>query len=225
MTDDPANVGGDRRLRPLSAREGRHGTSPRYEGLPPHLELPIRNWARGYMERDTEERIALLLEVVLSPRGRVHRTVSPPENLVDLERVDLLDVVDLALQIQGTITHRAVNADDHVEGRGPQAFEVEPVSTAPLDRLDRLLDDGGSVYRVNRRLRPPRLTRRADPSTDAAFEHALDTTEQTASGLLARAWSKAYSRDTDPDGAYFDALRAVEASPAPSCCPTAPAER
>lgn len=171
------------------------------------------------MERATEERVALLLEVVLSPRGRVHRTTSPPENLVDHDGVDLLDVVDLALQIQGTITHRPVKPDGVVKGRGLQVVEVEPVSTAPLHRLDRLLDDGGSVYRVNRRLHPPRLTRRVDPSADAALDRALDTAEQTVSELLARAWTKTYSRNTDPDGAYFDALRAVERLACPLVLP------
>lgn len=222
MSSDPALPREDERPQPLSARETGRSAPARHEGLPPHLEHPVRDWVRGYFDRDVEQRIALLLEVVLSPRGRLHRQGSPPENLVDHPDVDLLDVVDLALQIQGAITHRPENPDDAMPRPGLHAFAVRPVSTVPLQQLDRLLDDGGSVYRVERTTMPPRLVRRVDPTVHAALDDTVANADPTAGSLLRDAWFAAYSRTPDPTTSYLDAVRAVETVARPLVLPQEP---
>ncbi|WP_224404019.1 hypothetical protein [Pseudonocardia sp. ICBG1034] len=208
------------RPQPLSAREGGKSISPRHEGLPTHLAAPIREWARNYIESSTELRIALLLEVALSPKGRIRSTTAPPSRLVDHPDVDLLDVVDLALQLQGSVTHCLVNPETVVHDKGPQALEVESISTKPLRQLERLLGDGGSVYRVDLDVSPPRLMRRVDPVTQAAFDLAVSDTD--AGQLLRRAWHRVYSREINPDGAYLDAVRAVETLICPLILPRNP---
>lgn len=54
-----------------------------------------------------------------------------------------------------------------------------------------------------------RLVTRVSPSTHAMYQSAI-TEEDHVSALLASAWAKTMSRDSDPSGAWTDATKAVE---------------
>ena len=210
-----------RHLETLSVREGRQPARERaHEGVPPHLERPLRDWLRRELTADLEREIALLLEVRLGPRGRIARTTDPPA-LADHPDVDLLDAIELVLQLDTEITRELAEIDDDAEQvRAIEGIDVTFQGPETVDELDHLLKAGNSVYRVGRHARPLLLVRHLDPTVQAGFEHAVRDADPTAAELLARAWSRAHGRQPDPDGAYHDAVRAVEALACPFVLPT-----
>lgn len=205
----------------LSVREGRRPAQGRpHEGVPPHLERPLRDWLRSGLTADLERDIALRLEVRLSPRGRIPRSTDPSSSLADHPDVDLLDAVELVLQLSPQIAQELAEIDDDAEQvRAIEGTDVTFMGPESVDELDHLLEVGNSVYRVGRHARPLLLIRRLDPTVQATFERAVHDSN-TATELLARAWSKAYGRQPDPDGAHHDAVRAVEALAGPLVLPT-----
>lgn len=91
-----------------------------------------------------------------------------------------------------------------------------PSSENPVAELDALLGDAGSAYQVREADddAPAGLERAVDPTVADAFDAAVRTAEDsgrvTAGACLRSAWAKAYTLRPDPNGAYSDAVRAVE---------------
>lgn len=78
---------------------------------------------------------------------------------------------------------------------------------APSQRVREILDSADHVLAVD--VDGRRLITRVAPSTQAAYQAAVAPNDQ-ASALLASAWAKTMSRDSDPSGAWLDATKAVE---------------
>ncbi len=207
---------------PLSARETGREPSPAHEGVPPHLEPPLREWARGYLGAELERRVALQLEVALTPRTRLPSQVGPPQRLAEHPEVDLLDVADVALQLD----HELADELDRLEQERTTGITSSGTSRRRLvavAALGKLLDDAHSAYQLDRGARPVRLTRRVDPTVQAATDEATRTADPTARHLLGQAWTAAYSRTPDPTASYRDAIRAVETVARPLVLPDEPA--
>ncbi|MEV4261263.1 hypothetical protein [Kribbella sp. NPDC049584] len=107
---------------------------------------------------------------------------------------NLLNAVDAALRLG--------SPDDFYGGDGLH----------PIDRLERDLGMGGSVYRVGE----SGLERRVDETAIAMFEaslssaRAVHTPSGSAAKHLAEAWSKTYGIDPEPPVAVLLAVKAVE---------------
>lgn len=214
----------DREARLLSEREGRRRPFARTEPVPPALRPALRGWLGRFWGPHLEERVALRLGLELTPRGRLPRSVSPPTRLAHHPGLDddwlLLDAVDLTLQWD-----EALNEQLGLQQLTPPTDDGEPwpqfTRLRELSELDTLFDDSGSTYQVwaPPGAAAPTLTTRVDPTLQASLDHTVASADRPAAGLLARAWSKAYGRETDPDGAYLDALRAVETLACPLVLP------
>ena len=209
------------RAEPLSVREGRQQLGVPYEGVPAHLERQLRVWLADFLGPDLERRVALQLEVELTPREfYADDSAGPPQELYRHPRVDLLDAADVAMQLDEELRRQFQRIDRERESSSRAVGA--PTQRAELAvRLAKLLDDANSVYRVGRgpddRLR---VLRRLDPSVQAAAEEAIATAEPTAGDLLRRSWTAAYSRTPTPPSAYRDAVLAVETLTSPAVLPT-----
>lgn len=214
----------DAETRLLSEREQGRGPRERVEPVPRALEPHLRTWLATFLHPRLERRVAARLGLELTPRDRIPSTVGPPRELAwhpALRDTVLLDAIDLALQWDDAMNNqlglpRSLMVDDEGEPH-PQYRRLHE-----LGDLHELLDDGGSTYRV---WAPPeegtaRLISRVDPTVQASADRAGSVPTPTAGTLLRQAWSQAYSRDTDPDGAYRDAVRAVEVAISTVVSPT-----
>lgn len=176
-------------------------------------------WLSDFLDPDLERRVALQLEIELMPREFYADSAGPPQELYRHARVDLLDAADVALQLDEEL-RRQIQRIDRERESSTRAVGAPSQRAELAVRLAKLLDDANSVYRVGRgaddRLR---VLRRLDPSVQAAAEEAIETAEPTVSELLRQAWIGTYSRTPDPDGAYLDAVRAVETLAGPLVLP------
>ncbi|WP_204003767.1 hypothetical protein [Virgisporangium aurantiacum] len=77
------------------------------------------------------------------------------------------------------------------------------------DDLEQLLANANSAWRVNASWTG--LERRIDATVTAAVAEAVRSADAEAAGYLAAAWDAAYGRHPDPDKAYSEAVKAVEA--------------
>jgi hypothetical protein len=85
------------------------------------------------------------------------------------------------------------------------------------DTLEGLLAAANSAWRVNAEWRG--LERRIDPTVTAAVAATARDAGTEAGGHLAAAWDAAYGRRPDPDKAYAEAVKAVEAAACPIVLP------
>lgn len=85
-------------------------------------------------------------------------------------------------------------------------------------KLEAILAEGRSAWRVAERDGRMALERRVDATVTAAAEVAMET-PGSAGAHLSRAWSRAYSREPDPSAAYAEAVKAVEAAAKPTVTP------
>jgi len=83
--------------------------------------------------------------------------------------------------------------------------------------LERILAVGNSALRVSDSFFG--LERRVDPTATAAFAEIVKASPQDAADHLASAWAKAMSANQDADGAYREAVLAVEAVACPLVAP------
>ncbi|HEX9034568.1 MAG TPA: hypothetical protein VF834_22210, partial [Streptosporangiaceae bacterium] len=105
---------------PLSARlAGKPVQDALFEGVPPHLEMPLRSWLVAALK---DHGVAMRVGV------RLRRPISgnPANELVSAGREEMLDVIDAILYI---------------------SRETESIRLR--ETLDGLLDEGGSAYRVS----------------------------------------------------------------------------
>jgi len=77
------------------------------------------------------------------------------------------------------------------------------------DTLEQMLAAANFAWRVNADWRG--LERRIDPTATAVVTSTIRTTSAEAAGHLAAAWDASHGRHPDPDKAYAEAVKAVEA--------------
>ncbi|MFD8638371.1 hypothetical protein, partial [Streptomyces sp. NPDC059656] len=170
-----------------------------FEGVPPHLTLPLQMWLRRALNVDNayrNDRAArvLCLRVQLTPNGCSGPEPDYMTRVLTSTGDELLDVIDALLAYKGE--------------RGIK-------SPGEVDDLDHLLDEGGSAYRVA-------ATR--DGLEERVTPAARDAVHQTIAGAgaipaagsaadhLAAAWRAAYGRNPDPVRAYSESIKAVESA-------------
>ncbi|MFG1849569.1 hypothetical protein [Micromonospora carbonacea] len=85
------------------------------------------------------------------------------------------------------------------------------------DDLERMLAAANFAWRVNVDWR--NLERRIDPTATAAVTATIRTASEEAAGHLAAAWDACHGRHPDPDKAYAEAVKAVEAAACPLVLP------
>ncbi|WP_147376305.1 hypothetical protein [Micromonospora radicis] len=90
---------------------------------------------------------------------------------------------------------------------------------AKIARLEGILKDSASKWRVSEISGKPGLGERIDETVQMAAE-SLATKEARAGELLADAWRHAFSMNRDPSAAYRCAVRAVEAAAGPALTPS-----
>lgn len=139
------------------------------------MERPLRKWVAWVLsgEPGLAERVCLLLRIAVS--GDRYADV-----LVNGPREGLLDVVDAVLY-----AHDSIGWIFKVAGDG-----------VPAKRLDWILVNGGSVWRVDED--KCRLVRRVDETVEKAFRHVVRSAPEVAGDHLREAWIAAYGRDPDP---------------------------
>ena len=222
------------RPRRLSVRLGAAAAdNTPYDGVPAHLDVPLRSWARTFLHPALEQRVALQLQIPLHHSGlrealdAVHGRSRG--HLIDQLQSgeQLLDAVDLALQLDQSLhweidvvglednPHEASLADWIPTHHWPRTSS----RARSVDTLAQLLRDADSVFEVGWST-PTRLIHRVDPATATAFDHTMAAAPPTAGQLLRAAWTATYGLHPDPTTAYRDAVRAVESVACPLVCPT-----
>ena len=86
-----------------------------------------------------------------------------------------------------------------------------------LERLEEVLMDAGSLYRIDFDGRC--LVRRVGTTVQAAVDAAIATATSRVADHLHTAWGAAYGIDPDPDKAYDHAILAIEELTCPLVCP------
>ncbi|WP_328484890.1 hypothetical protein [Streptomyces zaomyceticus] len=165
-----------------------------FEDVPPHLLAPLQTWVRdvftyrGSLQEDQARPVCMRLHI--APFVDPFREPKYVKPLVLTTGPQLLDVVDEMLAC------RAASVRDR-------------------QSLQRLLDDAGSVYRVNEA--GDGLEERVAPAVRDAVRHTIaDAATGPAAGSaadhLATAWQAAYGRSPDPVRAYSESIKAVESA-------------
>ena len=85
------------------------------------------------------------------------------------------------------------------------------------DTLERMLAGANFAWRVNADWRG--LERRVDPTVTAVVTATIRSASAEAAGFLAAAWDACHGRHPDPDKAYAEAVKAVEAAACPLVLP------
>lgn len=220
--------------RPLSQRETPHSEATLFEGVPDHLHAPLRDWIMRYLTLTQRSgNVSLARRVALRLRIPIKLTalaVSTSKELLDEADAhgQLLDVADAALHLDDALRWEVDVVGQEPSPEAEVADWVPPLKwperssyAIEAERLDQLLADAGSAYRVSWRRRC--LVRRVDPTVHAAAESAMvDDTE--AGGHLRAAWNAIYGLHPDPAKGYDEAVRAVEAAAIPVVLPGRPLE-
>ncbi len=182
--------------------EGRPVEDVLQEGVPPHIEQPLRGWIYRALQGGGAAAVAVLLRIQIdyaAAEGDGARF------LASLPAPDLLDVVQAILH-----------------GGGPWP-EIEPWSGKPrpgsrslLQRdLVLLLETGRSAYKVNDDF--DGLERCVDETATAAVALAASAAEGSpqsgsAANQLRAAWRAIYQLNPEPETAYRLAVKAVESA-------------
>jgi hypothetical protein len=116
--------------------------------------------------------------------------------LLDRDPEKFLDVVDL-------LVHRA---------------ETYGQAAAALQKIETILKQGGSLWRVAVRDDGPRLERRVEESVSTVVDAAISGGGR-AGQYLALAWADLYGRIPNPSGAFRESVKAVEAAAQPVLLP------
>lgn len=170
-----------------------------YDGVPEHLLAALQSWVReslSFERRPNEDASrAICLRLRIAPAVHLVRGALYLEALM-LSGTDLLDVIDETL---------AYNA----------AAPYAVIDSWRIGQLQQLLDNAGSAYRVAES--EDGLEERVTPAVrDAVRQTVADAAATASSGSaadhLATAWQAAYGRSPDSQGAYSEAIKAVEAA-------------
>ncbi|MER7992362.1 hypothetical protein [Micromonospora chalcea] len=175
-----------------------------YEGVPAFLEQSLRAWIKDALESATDVRNSgaadqfaeiVALRLWMSPAYPAYGLTGHQTALCTADRRDLLRVVNAILRF------------------------ASPTRMASLiARLELLLVFSGSAYEIETGS-PTQLVRRVDPSVRDAVRKAQDQAEPTAAQHLRAAWVAAYGVEPEPNVAYAEAVRAVEAVACPLLVP------
>jgi hypothetical protein len=184
----------------LSVREGRAQRDGPFEGVPPHLFDPLRNWVdhafggNGHSMDDIEggSRLAAVIRWA-PPRGYAHTTLT-----VRAVTKSLASEPDLILD--------AVDA----------ALHLTEMSAVDCRKLDEVLSLGGSVWKVNGSRSG--LVRHLGAATEAAFIDATSSPD-TTSAVLQEGWINAYGRNPNASDAWDHSIKAVESCLIPILAP------
>lgn len=176
---------------PLSARVGsRVWDDSLQEGVPEHLETTLREWIKqAIWSSEFAIRVMARLRIPRKPN------VTAIAALTAQEPDSLLDIADCILKI--------------LSASPPSTFN------ANVSKLDQLLLDSGSAYRVA----PSRdgLERRVDPTATSGFNNTVQTASANANSgsaadHLQKAWKAVYGLHPDPSQGYAEAIKAVESA-------------
>jgi hypothetical protein len=183
------------------------------EGVPDHLEIPLRQWVFAIFEDDehSAQRVALHLKLRVNS-GRDE--YSPAKFLAGgTSRKQLLDVIDTALRFSAPPPGSAGNGRVYRFDTGTYEHPHARRNSV-VDALQDMLTLAGSAYRVNDARTGIEL--RVNPTVQQAVTSALATSRTPSSGSaadhLAQAWKSSYGRDPDPSKAYSEAIKAVESA-------------
>ncbi|MCG5464838.1 hypothetical protein MED01_003095 [Micromonospora sp. MED01] len=176
-----------------------------YEGVPDFLAPSLRAWIKETLwvlfdnrtEQDSARQWAevLALRLRLPPQTSQHGLSPHQGALFFAEREQLL---------------RVVNAILHFAPPGRLGDATE--------RLAPILAASGSAYEVDFG-DPPKLVRRIDGPVRNAIQKGQDEAEPTAAQHLRASWLAAFGIEPDPNVAYAEAVRAVEAVACPLVVP------
>lgn len=177
-----------------------------FEGVPDFLAPSLRAWIKQTLwmlfdssEQEDARQFAELLALRLRlPPGRSDAQLGLSPHQVALyfaDREQLLRVVNAILLF------------------GPAHRVAER-----LERLALILAASGSAYEVDFG-KPPKLVRRIDGPVRDAVQKGQDEAEPTAAQHLRASWLAAFGIEPDPNVAYAEAVRAVEAVACPLVVP------
>lgn len=183
----------DDRLAGRPIKETLHG------GVPSWLEPSLKDWLATELDERIAERKRLAervsLRLQLEPHTQGRRTVTHADRLIEyMTGDDRIVVVDAVLQL-----HHGWEEGDSTDARR---------FAARIVRLDSILSDGASAYRVD--VDSECLVRRVDPTVEQAVNRAIASADVAAADHLRQAWVATYGLMPDPDKAYSEAVRAVE---------------
>jgi hypothetical protein len=189
----------------LSARlQGLPVTEVLHEGVPDHLEQPLRSWVYRALQGGGAGLVAVVLKLRIDYR---RAEGDAAKYLASISKDDLLDVVDAILQQGGPWPkgHDLDFADE--QWRRDRAILG--------DELDVVLDTGSSFLRVNDER--DGLTRRVDATVTAAFTSAVAAADGqagvgSAADQIRDAWRELYGVQPNPSAAYSAAIKAVESA-------------
>jgi hypothetical protein len=186
--------------RRLSVRAANADEDAPYEGVPPHLFEPLREWVDKHFggqpgsEANMKggSQLALAIRAPVSLRRGESLTVHNVTGSLSLTPALMLDAVDAVLHFKTYINEKA------------------------LQELDKLLELGGSAWQVDSN--GDGLVRRLDAPTAAAYAE-VSAPGDIASRELKEAWSSAYGRNPNASDVWDHSIKAVEASLIPIVIP------
>ena len=196
--------------RPLSVRLGKR---PDYDtlhgGVPPWLAQSLEDWAMGLFRWENDRHQVFFDEKALHElEWRLKLSMrldwsAPARALMSLHN-HMFDSPDVFLDVVEFVLFKSADDSSHTVER--------------LSELERILEAGGSAWRVSTRGAFPHLEARVDATVVAAAERVMADAGR-AGEYLQNAWSKIYGRHPDPSAGYGQSVNAVEAAARPVVSP------
>ncbi|MFI9393327.1 hypothetical protein ACIG53_20845 [Streptomyces bauhiniae] len=211
----------DKEWRPFYARLSEDGATSFIrlnEGVPEWLRESLWEWLSARMKVYVRESSGF--------RGTVGHHTPVTDKLRRAERVGRISTGWTGSgsyhddRVRGlTALRKALyeNADAFLTVVDLELSELEPTGT-PCERLEYLLEESASAWRVGTVAGRPGLVARIDKTVQLAAE-STEALDARAGKLLADAWRHAFSMQRDPSSAYRYAVRAVEAAAGPVLSP------
>lgn len=197
---------------PLSHRLTGEEVETAYDGVPPHLARPLREWFIGAALQSDEgflDRLGLRLRVTWDSYYTAVQTRAA--ELIDAtvqryaSQEAMLDLVDAAL-----------NDISELASMRPDRKNTQRTLVLKLDDLLLL---GGSAFKVREDLAA--LERRVVAAVQDAVQQTVELAQGTsAADHLSLAWKEAYGRAPDPGKAFSEAIKAVESAACPVVLPS-----
>jgi hypothetical protein len=185
--------------------QGLPPTQVLHEGVPKHLEMPLRRWVYSAFAGGGADLVALTLEITVeyerSSGGAANYLASRPS------ADDLLDVIDAILRLGGPWP-----LGDRYDYSGE---DVRTQKALLVKDLELILHTGSSFLRMNNK--QDGLERRVDATVTAAFGSAVSAAAVqrdagSAADQIRDAWKELYGVQPAPSAAYSLAIKAVESA-------------
>lgn len=170
-----------------------------YEGIPGWLASPLFSWVVKNVER--QKQYAGPREFLTTMAVRLHIAYHPGS---------YQSIAESVLQILGANPdQRMLDVVDYLlaYGRGVDSY-----------RLDELLRDGGSAWKVGTRGSFLGLQRRINEGVESGLQYQIEP-DTRAGERLSEAWTSLYSREPNYSEAYSLAVKAVEDVVVPAVIP------